>query len=432
MAANKPIGQYEIDWSHPLARGLQRFWVHELYNNVPVSGSFGVYPNVHRDLVNGHLLSNGEYATGRGISASVLNGEVTLIPDSTYFSIKPVTPIVFTDSEPFTFAARSIQVASATRDMPFGLYNSSGGIWNRWGSYVRLYGDSGSESLPALTKPDSTITLLLSSDGLGTSLSNLNAYQHETSESVSKSLCSSGCTFNFLSSPDQNEVKNNVYWAVWNRELSLDEKKAFSENPYQFLKPVRTVQQSDYAALFSSGVSAITGTASGSFTPITGNTAGTVVNPVTGTADGSLSNVTGSASGTVVGNITGIAVGTLTPVTGSASGVVLSTSITGTIDGSLASITGAGTGVAVNPVSGTASGTLTGITGSASGLVVGDVTLTSLAAQITALQAQVALLIELNGLDPLNPHTITPVNRYSTNIDIGIVDNGDSSVTLIS
>lgn len=152
-------------------------------------------------------------------------------------------------------------------------------------------------------------------------------------------------------------LAEHFLYAVWSRELSVDEQDSLVSNPWQLLQRPRRL----IAVAFDAG--AITGASAGTLNAVTGTAAGTV--RVAGSSAATLNGVVGSTSGTV--RVSGASTGTLSQVAGTATGSVVS-GISGVSSATLATVTGSASGAVA--VAATSSQTVSGITGSSTGAVV--------------------------------------------------------------
>jgi len=245
---DKPTGPVEIDWSNTLTKGLKFFFVPRHGDDVTKgSGTLGaVDPPFFYDVTRKYKL-NGRFANVlRGYNIKSLQNEIVLQEmatgqgDNYGMVISPT--VTFSDSEAFTVGGKIIADTGQSRLKPFG--DAAGGtggakgIFNRRGSFLRFYADAGIISLSTFIANTGPVSTFFSSSGGGASASDVAAYQTETHEKNTLSGQSTAFSFTELTNGLNNDLpQNQVYWVMWDRQLSDAEILSFSSNPYQLLKP---------------------------------------------------------------------------------------------------------------------------------------------------------------------------------------------------
>ena len=255
MSTSKPTGQYEIDWSHPLAKGLQRFILFD--------------KGISYDLVNNDLGSNSgtpEYAADKLTLNGNSNDKVTFSEKPYHVEDKPST-IAFkvniksmTDQYGSLFSIK----ASPTIDN-FFITSTNPAYYPMTFVPIDSSGDRFDKGVvfPAAslgTSPLGNNFWAITTNGNFTFLSDWRCYKND---SVAMSVDSATGILNqnngtligsYDDSTSHTPDADFYYIAVWSdRQLTDIQIESFREDSYQFLKPVRTIQSAVYAALFGAG-----------------------------------------------------------------------------------------------------------------------------------------------------------------------------------
>ena len=238
----KPIGGYEIDWCNPLTRGLA--------NGLPITEVGGTET---RDIVLDEV---------SGITRAVLetqyvrfyqtNGRIQVnskaLPDG-HTLLVVYAPNDTTSGYISDFSGSD--EFSIIRDYQPGYYNVFGG------SYP-IGGNAANSQMPisGVGVKDVVIYSRSASDNIkgyvnGIKYVDGTATGGDVTPSAGLRLGS-----HYVFTPF---TRGNIYAAfLWDRQLSDAESVSIGKNPYQFLKPVRTIQSAVYAALFSGADGPIT------------------------------------------------------------------------------------------------------------------------------------------------------------------------------
>jgi len=248
---NKPQGQYEIDWTNPLARGLKHFF---LMDGFPV-----------RDSVAGNQGTNHGATLDKdnidfdGVSDYIsLSSNDLFLDCSKKFSIITKLDI---DSVPANY--NGVMTPARSKD-------ESTNASNLFISDVASYGPM---SFVAIKPNTDTMVLHWDNTYFGLNPTGVHTWgiTHNGGFTLNDFLLfKDNLQDTYGVPPGVGSVNGQLigsygagaeldgrihYIAIWeDRELSPTEYLEFTQNPYQILKEVRTIQGATYAALFSGGV----------------------------------------------------------------------------------------------------------------------------------------------------------------------------------
>ena len=233
MANNvKPIGgQWEIDWSHPLARGLQSFYL--------LNEAAGSAHDIARGFL-GDLVSENE-SVAYWVKSGIYAGDSS--PQSVFKSTNSVT----LPNDSTIMMLCNPNVIGWVMYFGIGAYND----FSYYGSHHSGASLSTNES-SYINKEHPLICTTSISDT--TREDKVHIYDRPVGVASSTDLARSTGQFSVggLDSFNDSSINGEVYcFAFWDSVLTDEEIKSLHENPYQILKQRKTV--TNYAPLFSSG-----------------------------------------------------------------------------------------------------------------------------------------------------------------------------------
>lgn len=240
----KPQGQYEIDWSHPLASGM----VLAIFDGTEYTNPKWESAGLKNEVVDGRY----------GINADGTSYNEILIRDE------------LKQSSSFTWHCNFYKYGdSDVRARVFGrtAKNSATAPWLNYDFEINDNSQSNAK-INIINSANGLVSVLVSDIEEGdNSLSGvvgagtLTAYSHgiavntPVNISVGEYAADSDIFVGAYSgTAGQNTGSVVLFAGVWQRSLSAIEIQSLNDNPYQILKPVRTVlNNAVYAALFSTG-----------------------------------------------------------------------------------------------------------------------------------------------------------------------------------
>lgn len=258
----QPTGPVHIDWSHPLARGLAYFTI----------GNTGAdlvsYSQIER--IGGGTIVHGAFGNALKSSSTTADGWYTKFDKSKVQSITNAYTIAV-HTELSSIAANgkifSLPLTNSTWVAPYstlglGAVGSDGRVY--------IFNHPGAGAGGTLTRAQfgsSTLTAgtrhyIISRDGTAAealvngTLSGVNTNTFTTNDVVFGTADSIVQFNRTVSSLAEGAIGQNYHAALWNRSLSLDEKKEFSDNPYGLLIPQRNALYSFVSATGIPGDSA--------------------------------------------------------------------------------------------------------------------------------------------------------------------------------
>ena len=231
MSVVKPIGnQWEIDWSHPLSKGLVFF---------VVDG---------KELVGNKISSNNDVSLIAGSQAFNGTSSYLSLGDRDEFSLAQSGQqgTFFTDFL-FKTSGEPIHLLSKQNEFACALQVDSGSNYPR----LDLFGGN-SGTAPSLAINTQYKLSYVWTAGVRQSIYVNDKLHHSATNGNTSGSTNENLNIGYYDFDNSSYLDGNIDTAVlWKRELSLEEIKSLHENPYQILKPVRTVQSLAYPALFS-------------------------------------------------------------------------------------------------------------------------------------------------------------------------------------
>jgi len=302
---NKPIGQVEIDWGHPLAEGLRGCYLfNDTYDlvsheKVTLRGD-SILDGTGNLVVDSSLsfpINDGAYTSTK----SVHNGELSVVADITLRSSGLNQQIYSADSNDSNKREWQFRISGTNNVQFIPFVNNSNDPAT--GSTALTVGNRytvGCTHNKTLSTNNVVVYLNGMQDGVDTnpgSLDDDGALKciGIRTKTITPTIFTEAASHKF----------NYIYH--WDRALSAEEIQSLHQDPYQFLKPVKTVQEQAYAALFSAaaGSGAVTGTSAVIVDDVTINATGIIIK--TGTANVTVENViveiTGVVSSVITGNV---------------------------------------------------------------------------------------------------------------------------------
>ena len=231
----KPIGEVEIDWNHPLTRGLKRYWLGDS----------------HTDLAAGQRM----VADSGTVNVGVVNGSKALIPSQSgeqgALTETVISPI--TGSQNRTFLGEVSNLVHGAEGNIFHIHDTgTSGSGARWS--VRVAGSGSSDVLRIEIQGGGHTSFLQVLGGTnhfvgcrldGTQLQHHSLYVDDNKEDASGSnsiVTSSTATCRLggrdASASSLSSSVDSIKWgALWDRALTDEEIESIRLSPYQFLKP---------------------------------------------------------------------------------------------------------------------------------------------------------------------------------------------------
>jgi len=246
---NKPIGQVEIDWGHPLAEGLRGCYLfNDTYDlvsheKVTLRGD-SILDGTGNLVVDSSLsfpINDGAYTSTK----SVHNGELSVVADITLRSSGLNQQIYSADSNDSNKREWQFRISGTNNVQFIPFVNNSNDPAT--GSTALTVGNRytvGCTHNKTLSTNNVVVYLNGMQDGVDTkpgSLDDDGALKciGIRTKTITPTIFTEAASHKF----------NYIYH--WDRALSAEEIQSLHQDPYQFLKPVKTVQEQAYAALFS-------------------------------------------------------------------------------------------------------------------------------------------------------------------------------------
>jgi len=226
----KPIGQYEIDWSHPLSKGLEFFYVSssdekDYADNKPYdakvgtpiqSGNYSYFSNSRIFFQNRNPITS----SGRTVVSKIR------LDNNTSYKYVVSTPTE--GGYTLMLAANNAQINIFWKGLSGYLKLGSSLLPNVWYTICGI--KSGKAVADAKIYRDKTY---IGSGGHASSPSGFSNWQ-----------------INIGGRSDRLFHGDIEFSVIWSRDLTEEEYLSFESDPYQILKPTRTIAQEQYAALF--------------------------------------------------------------------------------------------------------------------------------------------------------------------------------------
>jgi len=233
MSSKKPVGQYEIDWSHPLTEGLQAFYyvTSNGYEDYVKKSKIPIVAPIDTDAVGAYHdgISNGIRLDPIDMSKAVSNGERIIFLD--FQTYNDLTDIYVVDQRTISqTTTREFSILISATSIKFSMY--SGG-WST--STFSTTIETQTRYKVALIHNGTTHRCYINGKLLdGSGNTGIPSY--------------SNTYLNLSQAYSGSNGSSKIYSFMFYNRGTVDG-IALTNDPYQFLKPVRTV--TNYAPLFA-------------------------------------------------------------------------------------------------------------------------------------------------------------------------------------